>query len=43
MTEDNLFIEDIDWTLIDPEKFEKIFHIRFLIRRFIRLILNRNI
>ena len=26
MTEDNLFIEDIDWTLIDPEKFEKLIY-----------------
>ena len=26
MTENNLFIEDIDWTLIDPEKFEKLIY-----------------
>ncbi len=26
MTEENLFIEEIDWTLIDPEKFEKLIY-----------------
>ncbi len=26
MTEDNLFIEDINWTLLDPEKFEKLIY-----------------
>jgi len=26
MTENNLLIEDIDWTLIDPEKFEKLIY-----------------